>query len=111
GDQAVATAVALLHVPTQLRRAAACQVPQDPPLVRRDDVSILLNERWCELPDDLGHFKPRSNHGVGSPFGGDEETSAALGAWPAAGTGLKLSPGSSNKSSGLVVAVTFAIDT
>ena len=59
--------------------------------------------------EDLGYFEPRLHHGVGSSFGGD--TGVEFSAGLPEGPGLGLSPGSSRQSSGLRVAVTFAIDT
>jgi hypothetical protein len=109
GDQAVATSITLLDVPAQLRGAAASHIPEDTPLVRGDSISIPMKEGWGELPEDLGDFEPRLHHGVGSSFGGD--TLVGLSAGPAEGPGLGLSPGSSRQSSGLRVAVIFAIDT
>src|SRR5882724_9086846 len=72
-------------------------------------ISIAIQEGGDKLPEDLGYFEPRLDHGVGSSFEGD--TWVGLSAGPPEGPGLGLSPGSSRQSSGLRVAVTFAIDT
>jgi hypothetical protein len=101
--------VTLLDVPAQLRRAAASHIPEDTPLVRGDRISISMQEGGGELPEDLGDFEPRLDHGVGFSFGGDNWVELSAG--PLEGPGLRLSPGSSRQSSGLRVAVTFAIDT
>src|SRR6516164_2847416 len=106
---AMTTSVTFLNVTTQLRGAAASHIPEDTPLVRGDHISIALQEVGDKLPEDLGDFEPRLDHGAGSSFEGD--AGVGLSAAPAEGPGLGLSPGSSRQSSGLRVAVTFAIDT
>jgi hypothetical protein len=68
-----------------------------------------MQEGRGKLPEDLGYFEPRLNHGVGSSFGGDTWIGLSVGS--AEGFGLGLSPASSRQSKGLRVAVTFAIDT
>src|ERR1700736_265324 len=109
GDPAVAASVTLLDMPAQLRGAAASHMPEDTPLVRGEGISIPMEEGWGELPEDLSYFEPRSNHAVGSPFGDDTFTGLSAGSVEDTGWGLSL--GSSRQSSGLRVAVTFAMDT
>jgi hypothetical protein len=106
---AMTTSVTFLQVTAQLRGAAASHIPENTPLVRGEDISIPMEEGWGELPEDLGDFEPRLDHGESSSFAGD--SGVGLSAGPPEGPGLGLSPGSSRQSSGLRVAVTLAIDT
>jgi hypothetical protein len=78
-------------------------------LVRGDRISIGLQEGGDKLPEDLGYFEPRLDHGVDPSFAGD--TWLGLSAVPAESPGLGLSPGSSRLSSGLRVAVTLVSET
>ena len=67
GDLPVAAPVAVLDVPAQGRRAAAGQVGQGTPLLRREGVAVGVEERVPVGPDDVGHLEPGPGHGRGPP--------------------------------------------
>ena len=64
-DLPMPAAVALLDVPAQRGGPAGRDVLQSAALLRRERVAIPVEEGIAMIPEDIGHFEPRSRHGCG----------------------------------------------
>ena len=70
--------VALLDMPAQRRGPAGRDVAQGAALLGRERVAVAVEEGVTMVPEDIGHFEPRSRHGCGRPSVGGTSRSSGL---------------------------------
>src|SRR4051794_20409176 len=76
GDLPMPALVALLDMTAQRGGPTGRDVAQGTALLRREPIAAEVEEGVAMVPEDIGHFEPRSRHGCGpSSFGGMSRSS------------------------------------